>query len=85
MPKYYYHCNFCHIDFYVHHMMSETQELCTSCGMSDISKLLTKPLYFDLEQKSKIGEITKQYIDDNKKILDNIKNEVKQNSHKEKK
>ncbi len=78
MPKYYYHCNFCHSDFYVYHMMSETQELCTLCDMPDISKLLTKPLYFDKSnQKSKVGEITKQYIDDNKKILDNLKQETR--------
>ncbi len=82
MPKYYYHCNFCHADFYVYHMMSETQELCTLCDAPDISKLLTKPLYFDKSnQKSKTGDLTKQHIEDNRKILDEMKKEAKNTNY----
>ena len=58
--------------------MNEVQENCTLCGLTEISKLLTKPLIFDKKNhKSKTGEVTKQYIDDNKKILDDMKEEAK--------
>jgi|TARA_A100001011_G_C13898507_1_gene670038 putative FmdB family regulatory protein len=78
MPKYYYHCNNCHGDFFVYHLMSEVQEECILCSLTDVSKLLTKPLFFDIKnQKSKTGEITKQYIEDNKKILDDMKKQAK--------
>ena len=78
MPRYYYHCNSCHKDFFIHHMMDEIQKDCNSCGLTDISKLLTKPLFFDTKnQKSKTGEITKQNIEDNRKILDDMKKEAK--------
>ena len=78
MPKYYYHCNDCGSDFFANHLMSEIQEYCKLCESSDIKKLLTKPLFFDTKnQKSKTGEITKQYINDNKKILDDMKKETR--------
>ena len=78
MPRYYYHCHVCHGDFFAHHLMNEVQENCTLCGLTEISKLLTKPLIFDKKNhKSKTGEVTKQYIDDNKKILDDMKEEAK--------
>jgi len=78
MPKYYYHCHVCHGDFYVYHMMSEIQELCTLCESAGVSKLLTKPLFFERKnEKSKTGEMTKQYIEDNKKVLEDLKEEAK--------
>ena len=82
MPKYYYHCHICHSDFFVHHMMSERQEICTECGLSEISKLLTKPLYFDKKiKKIATGQVTKKYIDDNKKILEDMKKEVESETY----
>ena len=78
MPKYYYRCNNCHGDFFVYHLMSEVQEECILCSLPGVSKLLTKPLFFDNKnQKSKTGEITKQNIEDNRKILDDMKKEAK--------
>jgi len=59
-------------------MISERQEDCSECGLPDISKLLTKPLYFDKKvKKNATGEVTKKYIDDNKRILEDMKKEVK--------
>ena len=59
-------------------MISECQEICTECGLSEVSKLLTKPLYFDKKiKKIATGQVTKKYIDDNKKILEDMKKEVK--------
>ena len=85
MPKYYYHCHNCHGDFYVYHLMSEVQEECTLCSLPGVSKLLTKPLHFDRNSKKQItGDITKQYIDDNKKLLDDMKKEATEKSYVEK-
>tara|TARA_Y100001963_G_scaffold150434_1_gene231528 strand:+ start:1006 stop:1257 length:252 start_codon:yes stop_codon:yes gene_type:complete len=77
MPKYYYHCNNCEDSFYVYHLMSENQTECTMCGLTEIEKLLTKPLYIKNNvQNQKTGEVTKKYIDDNKKLLDEMKKEA---------
>jgi len=85
VPKYYYHCHNCHGDFYVYHMMSEQQELCTICDAPDISKLLTKPLHVIKKSNSKkTGDITKKYIDDNKKILEDMKKKATSAAHSEK-
>ena len=82
MPKYYYHCNTCHCNFFAYHMISEYQETCNECGLTEISKLLTKPLYFDKKaKKSATGQVTKKYIDDNKKILEDMKKEVKSETY----
>jgi putative FmdB family regulatory protein len=82
VPKYYYHCHVCHSNFYVHHMISETQELCTLCGESEISKLLTKPLYVTKSNTiQKTGDLTKKYINDNKKVLDDLKKEAKSKTY----
>jgi len=63
-------------------MISEHQETCTECGLPEISKLLTKPLYFDKKiKKTATGQVTKKYIDDNKKILEDMKKEVKSETY----
>ena len=78
MPKYYYHCNNCNRDFFAYHLMDEKQKDCSMCESTDISKLLTKPLFFEKKnEKSKTGELTKQYIEDNKKVLEDLKEEAK--------
>ncbi len=82
MPKYYYHCNNCDGDFYIHHLMSETQESCILCGLEDIHKLLTKPLYLKTKNhKQKTGQLTNKYIDDNKEVLENMKKEAKSETY----
>ena len=64
--------------------MSEIQQECTGCLLPDISKLLTKPLHFDGKTKKALtGDITKQYIEDNKQLLDDMKKEVKEKAYKE--
>jgi len=82
VPKYYYHCNNCDGNFYIHHLMSETQDICTLCGLDDIEKLLTKPLYLKNKNlKQKTGTLTKKYIDDNKKVLEDMKKEATSEVH----
>jgi hypothetical protein len=66
--------------------MSEIQKECTLCLVTDINKLLTKPLHFESKAKKALtGDITKQYIEDNKKLLDDMKREVREKEYKEEK
>ena len=76
MPRYYYHCNNCHGDFLVHHLMSETQKECSLCESDDIAKLLTKPLFFEKKDNKSLGILTKKYIEENKEILKELKEEA---------
>ena len=63
-------------------MISEIQESCTLCGETEISKLLTKPLYVTKSNSvQKTGDLTKKYIDDNKKVLDDLKKEAKSKTY----
>ena len=76
MPRYKYFCPDCAQEFILYHAMHEVITVCSHCESKQIQKLLTKP--FHIEKKvSKIGSITKRYIEDNKKILEDLKKEGK--------
>ena len=65
-------------------MMSEIQKECIECGMTEISKLPTIPLHVKKNNKrQKIGDVTKKHIEDNRKLLDDMKKEVKEKAYKE--
>jgi len=76
MPRYYYHCNNCHGDFLVHHLMNEKQRDCSLCESTDIAKLLTKPLFFKKKDDKSSGKLTKKYIEENKEVLEELKKEA---------
>jgi tRNA G26 N,N-dimethylase Trm1 len=76
VPRYYYHCNNCHGDFLVHHLISEIQENCSLCESTDIAKLLTKPLFFEKKENKTLGKLAKKYIEENKEVLKNLKEEA---------
>jgi putative FmdB family regulatory protein len=76
MPRYYYHCNNCHGDFLVHHLMNEKQRDCSLCESNDIAKLLTKPLFFKKKDDKSSGKLTKKYIEENKEALEELKKEA---------
>ena len=79
MPRYYYHCNNCREDFFIHPSMDEKQRDCSLCESTDISKLLTKPLSLVFEKKNKnsAGQLTKKYIEENKEVLEKLKKEIR--------
>jgi len=76
MPRYYYHCNNCHGDFLIHHLMNERQRDCSLCESTDIAKLLTKPLFFKKKDDKSSGKLTKKYIEENKEVLEELKKEA---------
>ena len=68
MPIYVYECCDCESLFKVRHRMSEVCECCTLCGASNVVR---KPTSFTnlsktRVQKSAIGDLTKEFIDNAK-------------------
>ncbi len=81
MPRYKYQCSACEEVKTYFHAMEEVMQNCEICGgVETLEKLLTTPfikkqhLFDSTEQK--VGELTKQYIEENRKILDEQKKEI---------
>jgi putative FmdB family regulatory protein len=77
MPRYRYFCIDCQKDFLVFHGMNEVQSCCTLCESEQIQKMLTKPTFIEKKSNPKIGQLTKKYIEQNKEVLENLKEETK--------
>jgi len=66
------------------HSMSETIKDCTLCDASEtLIKLIGKPFINKTENSSEsnIGEITKKFIEDNKDVLQQQKDEFKNKTY----
>ena len=83
MPRYVYHCSSCDGHFQVWHGMKETQELCQLCDESGfLLKVPQMPLTKIQESgKEKTGSVTKEYIEKNKELLLDMKNEARGNTY----
>jgi predicted nucleic acid-binding Zn ribbon protein len=83
MPRYNYKCSSCQIEQIIFHSIGETVELCTNCEkVGTMIKLLTKPLYNNNKsQPAKVGDLTKDYIEQNREILEQEKREAKRESY----
>ena len=79
MPKYIYFCEECEADFTVFHGMNDTQSTCIFCQKNNIKKMLTKPIYLEAKKKTSVGKLTQKYIEENKEVLENLKEEAKKN------
>ncbi len=75
MPRYRYSCNSCETEFFVFHSWEEIQSNCIECESVDIIKLLTRPIKMNKNKQNadKPGQITKEYIDSNKEVLEDLK------------
>lgn len=76
MPRYRYRCDKCEHNIDVIHSMDETIDFCTNCKESGtMVKQLTRPTYcLKTDRKDeKVGTITKEYIELNKKLLEEEK------------
>ena len=75
MPKYIYHCNECKMEFETFHGMSERPGHCDLCYSSGC--LIRVPQMTYIAKKQKSGDLVKEYIEKNKKVLEQEKQEAK--------
>ena len=82
MPRYRYMCHLCMKEFTAIHSWEETQDNCIHCESTEITKLLTKPSKtISVEQTQAVGQITKEYIDSNKEILEDLRKESRNENY----
>jgi len=81
MPRYRYMCDECTLTFTVLHGINEVLVKCQECGApQSMRKLLSTPIIIKddiIIKENKIGELTKEYIEANRKILEEQKKEAK--------
>tara|TARA_R100000008_G_C3528447_1_gene137900 strand:+ start:288 stop:536 length:249 start_codon:yes stop_codon:yes gene_type:complete len=78
-------CEECTLTFTLIHSINEVLVDCQECGASQsMRKLLSTPMIIkdDIEIKqNKVGELTKEYIEKNRKILQQQRKKAKKEEH----
>jgi putative FmdB family regulatory protein len=80
VPRYRYECQACGVELLIRHSISDVLSDCAECGTDNsLKKLLSKPLCIKktTSNNTKVGDITKKYIEDNREILEQQKKEAK--------
>lgn len=80
MPQYAYKCKSCDKQWEEFHSISETPSKCPFCEMSNLQRIpssVTIITKMQEENKIRTGEIVKDYIDQNKQVLKELKQEIK--------
>tara|TARA_R100000234_G_scaffold40732_1_gene24390 strand:- start:2820 stop:3083 length:264 start_codon:yes stop_codon:yes gene_type:complete len=83
MPTYKYRCDSCDLCFEEFHSMSETIDVCSKCGSSDVKKVLSNTINISkkkLHKKSKPGTLVNEYIE---QVKGDLKEEKKAHLSKE--
>ena len=84
MPRYRYKCSQCEASKAAFHLISETLSNCDECdGVGTMEKLVSTP-YIKKEtvlEKDEVGEITKEHIEANREILEQQKQEAKEENY----
>jgi len=83
MPKYSYFCKECEYSFVAFHEIKTLLKKCPQCDVNDalvreINKIFIKKQKTDNSNK-KIGELTNQFIEDNREVLKEYKEELENN------
>ena len=85
MPRYSYECENCNNVINVIHLIDEEYTDCIECKSENtMKKLLSTPIIIKKKQNknnNKIGELTKEYIELNRKILNSEKKLAKEEPH----
>ena len=84
MPRYKYRCSQCEISKSMLHLISETLTDCDECGGIDTMEKLVSTPHIKKEitlEKDKVGEITKEYIEANREVLEQQKQEAKEENY----
>ena len=76
MPKYVYHCEVCDELFEVYHGMKEKHNTCDLCGENDF--IYRVPQMTKIVRKDQTGKKVKDSIEENRKILEELKKEAKE-------
>tara|TARA_B100001123_G_scaffold228194_1_gene256690 strand:- start:1502 stop:1768 length:267 start_codon:yes stop_codon:yes gene_type:complete len=81
MPRYCYYCENCEQDFIIFHGINEVVVDCQECEKKQtMKKLLSTPTIVNKkpsEQELVVGNLTKEYIESNRKVLQTQKKELK--------
>lgn len=79
MPQYHYKCQSCQKDWQEFHSINETVNLCPYCELENFVKRIPSPVMATIKKSSEktTGETVKQYIEENKQVLKEIKQELK--------
>ncbi len=76
MPRYRYKCTECQAEATIFHLYNEEVNECLACRARDtMERLLTTPQYKNKSQgkSRKTGELTKEYIELNRELLETEK------------
>ena len=85
MPRYRYKCEDCEEEFVILHSFSETVEECSVCGHLGVKKILGKPVVINkkTEESKATGALTKEYIEANRELLKEMKEEASNGFYKQ--
>tara|TARA_R110002110_G_scaffold368422_1_gene578206 strand:+ start:464 stop:730 length:267 start_codon:yes stop_codon:yes gene_type:complete len=85
MPRYRYRCNACEGVQIIFHRISDVPTQCRLCSESNkITKLLTTPnikVTTESPEPGEVGEITQEYIEANREVLHQQKEEAKKETY----
>ena len=86
MPRYRYICKICKDEQIIFHLFDEElDKQCKKCGLSNcMEKMITTPLHFKTNNEisdKPVGEITKEYIEKNREILEQEKQKAKEETY----
>ncbi len=79
MPKYVYYCEVCEELFEIFHGMRESHNTCDLCGKEDY--IYRVPQQTTVFQKSTVGAKVRENIEENKKVLEQMKKESKERKY----
>lgn len=88
MPRYRYVCIECEEHQVVFHSFEENSKAqCKVCGSNRyMEKLVSIPLHFKSQNEyteAKVGDLTKEYIEKNREILEEEKQKAKEKTHEQ--
>ena len=85
MPRYRYMCEGCEQEFVAFHSFSDIQEECLLCGHESVTKMVGKPIVLNkkLTNSKDTGSLTNEYIEANRELLKDMKEEASNGFHKQ--
>ena len=85
LPRYRYKCEGCEQEFVALHSFSDVRESCDLCGHESVTKMLGKPIVLNkkLTNSKDTGGLTNEYIEANRELLKDMKEEASNGFHKQ--